>query len=928
MADEASIRASYPLHGFVICCTSVEMDERVQIQTQCGRMGAEHVLDLTSEVTHLICGELFSPKYRYVAKNREDVKVMSTKWINAIYKAWIAGDDIDTSYFEKKYRFPILYGLNISVTGIPDVFERERISEICQSESATYSPDLTGDVNILIAAAPTGKKYQFARQRNIKVVVPQWLSDSMERGMALDESLYDPRLPPDQIGKNAKPTKSVQAEVIAGAGKRKVRKSTQDKLGGQSQSLWDDIMGQAVSAKPAKQDEWADTKNASMDVEEDAVPEKRRGSSDAQRLQSGEVTPHSPTKKRKSGGMFVNTCFWMWGFDTGQMAALKAAIMPHDGTIVASLEELAATTEFSWKMVVVPRAKVIKECPVIPEDTTMVTEWWLESCLIHQKFVTPTGDFTTMPIEKFEIPEMKGMNISITRFQGVDLLYYPRLIKLLGATFQEIMHKKCKLLITENTHSTESDKITFAHQQNIPVVTGEWLVECLKQNQKLPYEAYRVFPPGGKQLLEDMFRVEKRKAEADLRPESPKKPSTNVPTKKLPGLPNPLPSNAFAGSIFSGNAKFLKGKAFYFPETLNDHDEMVGFVKRSGAQVLEDLDKLAITHFVCSKDFYDTQHPNKELQRDRGSQNCVIVSPEWLYKMKTAGKLLAEDDFIWTPESTEENPTKKNPREEDPPEDNPPEEKESSLILPEPLPETHLMPPPRRRSGTLTTTETTVSVEEMSDRAGGTVLSATETTTTTTHVITVDPNLAAMFTTSPNSSFTPLTSGSGEPVPEANVTSSNLSEISTMLSKFPKSQLAAAIAAPAPRGQRKLQGRATGARQRVFSRTPSGASMSSDSQPPPVITTSGLSSLSTISGSQDMADEMEKQAAKDAETQASQALRYNHEEIAMEKREMRKRLDKNAVVETPARTTRAAPKRGKAAESQHTPARRSARKKD
>jgi DNA replication regulator DPB11 len=83
-------------------------------------MGAEHVLDLTSEVTHLICGELFSPKYRYVAKNREDVKVMSTKWINSIYRAWIAGDDIDTAYYEKQYRFPVLYGLNISVTGIPD----------------------------------------------------------------------------------------------------------------------------------------------------------------------------------------------------------------------------------------------------------------------------------------------------------------------------------------------------------------------------------------------------------------------------------------------------------------------------------------------------------------------------------------------------------------------------------------------------------------------------------------------------------------------------------------------------------------------------------------------------------------------------------------------------------------------------------------
>jgi hypothetical protein len=40
---------------------------------------------------------------------------------------------------------------------------------------------------------------------------------------------------------------------------------------------------------------------------------------------------------------------------------------------------------------------------MIPEDITMVTEWWLETCLYYQKLVTPIGDFTTMPIEEFEV---------------------------------------------------------------------------------------------------------------------------------------------------------------------------------------------------------------------------------------------------------------------------------------------------------------------------------------------------------------------------------------------------------------------------------------------------------------------------------------------------------------------------------------------
>jgi hypothetical protein len=103
------------------------------------------------------------------------------------------------------------------------------------------------------------------------------------------------------------------------------------------------------------------------------------------------------------GGMFASACFWMWGFEDTQMASLNIAVLPHKGAIVNSLEDLTAASGFIWRFVVVPRAKRIKDCPMIPEDITMVTEWWLESCLYYQKLVTPIGDFTTMPIEEFEV---------------------------------------------------------------------------------------------------------------------------------------------------------------------------------------------------------------------------------------------------------------------------------------------------------------------------------------------------------------------------------------------------------------------------------------------------------------------------------------------------------------------------------------------
>jgi len=275
------------------------------------------------------------------------------------------------------------------------VAERKRIEEICQQESASYHPDLTYAVSHLIAAAPTGKKYEFARAHRLTVVTPEWLADSLERGMALDEKSYDPLLAPEEIGVGAKPSKtSVQTGVAEFRGKRKIRKATQDKLGGQSQTLWDDIVGQAANVKPVKRDEWEDGLNLVGGMPSDKRNRRELGS-------EFPVDRPAPAK----GGMFANVCFWIWGFEDKQMAALKSALLPHDGTIVNSPEELSATSEFIWKLVMVPREKRVKECPKIPEDQDMatVTEWWLESCLHYKKFVTPMGDFTTMPIEEFEI---------------------------------------------------------------------------------------------------------------------------------------------------------------------------------------------------------------------------------------------------------------------------------------------------------------------------------------------------------------------------------------------------------------------------------------------------------------------------------------------------------------------------------------------
>lgn len=83
-------------------------------------MGASHKLDLTSDVTHLLVGEICTPKYKFVARNRPDVTVMKPEWIQAVRQSWMEGEDTDIRALEEQYKLPPFPGLSICITGFED----------------------------------------------------------------------------------------------------------------------------------------------------------------------------------------------------------------------------------------------------------------------------------------------------------------------------------------------------------------------------------------------------------------------------------------------------------------------------------------------------------------------------------------------------------------------------------------------------------------------------------------------------------------------------------------------------------------------------------------------------------------------------------------------------------------------------------------
>jgi DNA replication regulator DPB11 len=70
-------------------------------------------------VTHLVIGgSVDTPKYKYVARERPDVKVVLPEFVAAVKESWMQGGGTDVEAIEMAYRAPALKGLIVCVTGI------------------------------------------------------------------------------------------------------------------------------------------------------------------------------------------------------------------------------------------------------------------------------------------------------------------------------------------------------------------------------------------------------------------------------------------------------------------------------------------------------------------------------------------------------------------------------------------------------------------------------------------------------------------------------------------------------------------------------------------------------------------------------------------------------------------------------------------
>lgn len=83
-------------------------------------MGAVWKQDLTSEATHMLVGESSTKKYKYVAKQRPDVKVVTIDFVEAARRLWLNGEDIVLEVLEQQHKLPTFHEFKICVTNLQE----------------------------------------------------------------------------------------------------------------------------------------------------------------------------------------------------------------------------------------------------------------------------------------------------------------------------------------------------------------------------------------------------------------------------------------------------------------------------------------------------------------------------------------------------------------------------------------------------------------------------------------------------------------------------------------------------------------------------------------------------------------------------------------------------------------------------------------
>ncbi|GAB7339286.1 hypothetical protein MBLNU457_5940t1 [Dothideomycetes sp. NU457] len=519
----SAAQSQHPLRGVVLCGTSLDQDVRAALGDSAQEMGAIHSLDLTSAVTHLLVGNIDTAKYKHVAKARPDIKVLRPEWITAVRDAWII-DDVNLPALTEEYRLPPFYNLNICITGFDDLSQRDAIQKSVDDNGGIYHKDLTKHVSHLVAAKPQGAKYDRAKQWGMKIVSLKWLEESLQRGMTLEERLYDPLMPVEKQGHGAfiraplartSPKRAREDSADGsreGMAKRRMRRTASSRLNSDSKGIWAGISQPEQSDSPAPDAPWAEDgdilrpPSRALEVERSVIgdsfaakPQTWNRAGEPKAVVSVAVEPH---------GLFHNWVCLPCGHEDRIDRTIRKILTDNDATVVEKpdgLEHYASNPHYSIALVLPSRwTAQQKPLPKVPTGTEFVTEMWVERCIIYKTLLAPTDDVLSRSFNGLSKNCFKGQIVASTGLKH-EVKQVAQIVQATGGTYIETLDKKASVLII-NPEDADWQKPMYAKKHRIPVVTLAWFLQSLALGSMQRFSDYNIPDPVWQQYEKEKDR--------------------------------------------------------------------------------------------------------------------------------------------------------------------------------------------------------------------------------------------------------------------------------------------------------------------------------------------------------------------------------------------------------------------------------------
>jgi hypothetical protein len=397
------------------------------------------------------------------------------------------------------------------MTGFEDPDQREQIINQIEANGGLYTGDLTKQVTHLIVFKPEGRKYHAAKNWGVATVSVEWVTHSVERGLILDESLFDPVLPPHErgvgawnkqrarlssLGKRLRDTTAAQDE-----GKRKLRKVASIKLNNRRDNLWGDILGKPQAAEPAPAPAAVPQQaTASLETLPRAQTTQPTQFTQPTQLIGGKAQDTQGSKLSSFGvpadsAVFASCCFYVHGFSAQKTEILVNTIASLGGLICHSLEEAVSTSgaQLSHRFLIVPQTSPPETHPRAPENLHVITEFYIERCLHKKYFFDPSQHTIGRPFSSFPIPGFEGLTICTAGFTGVDLNQVDKSVRQLGARYEERFTGNVSLLVCPSLEVVRKQKLELALAWGVPVVKADWLWECIASGANTPIKGF-LFP--------------------------------------------------------------------------------------------------------------------------------------------------------------------------------------------------------------------------------------------------------------------------------------------------------------------------------------------------------------------------------------------------------------------------------------------------